>query len=102
MQGAMSRGGSSDLDARVQSEESQHLVDETGVLSELTQDESVVLEALSASPAGATMGRLRSGCDLSEERLASGLDGLRRKGLVVQLNTVVESYSCRFPGLRVT
>ena len=43
--------------------------------------------------------RTRTGC--TEAELREALDGLRDLGLVSRLNTVIESYSARFPGLRV-
>lgn len=68
----------------------------------LTSDEELVLEVLSASGDGGTLGQLRSRCDLTAERLAVALEGLRSKGLVTRLHTVVESYAARFPGIRVS
>jgi hypothetical protein len=38
---------------------------------------------------------------LSSAEVREALEGLRQKGLVCPLNTVVETYAPRFPGLRV-
>ncbi len=101
MQGAMSRGDASELESRLESEEMQVSSPDGAVLGRLTDDEALVLDALASHPTGATLGKLRTSCPLSEESLVSCLEVLRRKGLVSRLNTVVESYSCRFPGVRV-
>ncbi|NLG67113.1 MAG: hypothetical protein GX536_05300 [Actinobacteria bacterium] len=102
MHGARSRGESSDLKARVEHEDSSVTHEEGVALPRLSSDETVVLDALSGHLTGATLGWLRSRCGLPEERLQLCLAALRHKGLVVRLNTVVESYSCRFPGVRVS
>lgn len=48
-----------------------------------------------------SLGVLRSRTGMSTEELRSSIERLRALGLVTRLNTVVESYSSRFPGLRV-
>lgn len=68
----------------------------------LTEHEALVLEALSCFRTGGTPAQLRARCDLSIADLGVALEGLRAKGLVTRLNTVVESYAARFPGLKVT
>ena len=70
-------------------------------LPQLSSDESVVLEALSAEDQCLTMGSLRARTGISPADLRKAVEGLRAKGLVTRLNTVVESYASRFPGLRV-
>lgn len=69
-------------------------------LPSLSADESSVLRALS-EVRHLSFGVLRSRTGASTEELRSTLERLRAKGLVTRLNTVVESYSSRFPGLRV-
>ena len=59
------------------------------VLTALSQDRQLSFSVL-GSRAGATA-----------EELRVALEGLRARGLVSRLNTVVESYAARFPGLRV-
>lgn len=101
----MSRGDI-DLDARVLprhvQQQRQAAAESVADLSELTADEGIILEVLAACATGGTTAQLRSKSGLSEERLMQALDGLRAKGLVARLNTVIESYSCRFPGVRVS
>jgi hypothetical protein len=59
------------------------------VLTALSEDRQLSFSVLS-SRAGA-----------SPEELRVALEALRARGLVSRLNTVVESYAARFPGLRV-
>jgi DNA-binding Lrp family transcriptional regulator len=66
----------------------------------LTQLQQAVLAALSDSRQ-ISFSVLRSRVQVSAEELHAALDGLRGLGLVSRLNTVVESYAPRFPGLRV-
>lgn len=67
----------------------------------LSADESVVLAILARYSGGVTFGQLRSRSSLSDERLEAALGGLRDKGLIARLNTVVESYCSRFPGVEI-
>lgn len=69
-------------------------------LPSLSPAESSVLNALSEAR-HLSFGVLRSRTGTSVEELRETLSRLRAMGLVTQLNTVVESYSSRFPGLRV-
>lgn len=68
----------------------------------LTEQEATVLDALSSFRTGGTPAQLRARCGLSIVDLGAALEGLRAKGLVTRLNTVVESYAARFPGVKVT
>lgn len=101
MQEAMSRGKAFDLEARLENEKAQTSSPDGAVLARLTDEEAFVLDAVADHPTGATMGKLRSACGLSEESLVLCLNALCQKGLVARLNTVVESFCCRFPGVRV-
>lgn len=74
---------------------------ETGGMPQLSSQESTVLEALSAHGECLTIGALRARTGYRSEDLRTILAGLHDKGLVARLNTVVESYAPRFPGLRV-
>ncbi len=69
-------------------------------LPSLSADESRVLAVLSEMR-HSSIGILRARTDLGSDDLRTVLDALRAKGLVTRLNTIVESYSSRFPGLRV-
>lgn len=81
-----------------------------------TADSSAPAPALSAAPLSPVQQRvltalsedrqlsfsvLGSRAGASAEELRVALEGLRARGLVSRLNTVVESYAARFPGLRV-
>ena len=102
MKGAKSRDDAFELEPQVEHEGVPASSTDEVTLGQLSEDEQVVLDIVAGCPTGATLGKLRVRCALPEERLIGCLDGLRRKGLVVRLNTVVESYSCRFPGVRVS
>jgi hypothetical protein len=67
----------------------------------LAEAEAAVLGLMSGSGHCLTFGTLRSRSGLETERLRAVLESLRADGLVVRLNTVVESYASRFPGLDV-
>ena len=69
-------------------------------LPSLSAVESSVLNALS-EVRQLSFGVLRSRTAVTSEELRAALDRLRGLGLVTRLNTVIESYSSRFPGLRV-
>jgi hypothetical protein len=69
--------------------------------SAVSDVEARVLGALSDAGHCLTLGQLRARTGITREELKPVLDGLRSKGLAAKLNTVVESYSCRFPGVRV-
>jgi hypothetical protein len=60
--------------------------------------ERLVLDTLGEA-ASMTTGQLRVQTGLTPAELASALDSLRTKGVVARLNTVVESYRSRFPGV---
>lgn len=67
----------------------------------LADHEAAVLDLMSRSCHCLTFGTIRSRTGLDTEELRCALESLRTDGLVVRLNTVVESYACRFPGLDV-
>ena len=68
-------------------------------LTVLSPTEGLVLKALSERGRRLTVGQLaaRTGCSRAD--VDAALSGLKAKGLIACLNTVVASYSCRFPGL---
>jgi hypothetical protein len=68
-------------------------------LSALTDQERAVLEILVASATARTAAQLSAASGLPREQVASALESLRVKGVVTLLNTVIESYGARFPGL---
>jgi hypothetical protein len=59
----------------------------------LSEDEARVLETLS-QPHRLTFSQLMRATAQEEEQLRLALGGLRTKGLIVRLETVIESYSC--------
>lgn len=67
----------------------------------LADEEAAVLALMSRSDHCLTLGTIRSRTGLGTEELRVVLESLRAKGLIVRLNTVVESYASRFPGLDV-
>ena len=69
--------------------------------SALSEKEALILSALSDAGHCLSLGQLRARTGILREDLKPILEGLRAKGLAARLNTVVESYACRFPGIRV-
>ena len=70
----------------------------SSALPVLSDTETELLRILSED-GPLTVGQLMSLTGYSREELGMAVGGLRAKGLVSQLNTLVESYCCRFPGL---
>ena len=66
--------------------------------SALSPTERRVLDALGEASA-MTAGELRRRTGLTTAELGPALESLRAKGVVARLNTVVESYRARFPGV---
>jgi len=91
----ISAAGGSDQDLRSPLSE-----DATERGPQFTAAESRVLTALSEEPR-LSFAVLRSRSALPPEELRTALDSLRARGLVTRLHTLGESYSSRFPGLRV-
>ena len=67
----------------------------------LAHEEAAVLALMSRSDHCLTFGTIRSRSGLATPELRVVLESLRAEGLIVRLNTVVESYASRFPGLDV-
>jgi hypothetical protein len=67
----------------------------------ITADEKTVLEILVAGGTAKSMAQLALSSGLGREGVAGVLEGLRAKGLVTRVNTLVESYAARFPGIEV-
>jgi DNA-binding IclR family transcriptional regulator len=70
-------------------------------LAALTDEEKTLLDLLVASGAAKTAAQLSTASGLPKETVIVAVDGLRSRGLVTRLNTVVESYRAAFPGLEV-
>jgi hypothetical protein len=75
--------------------------EEANGLPVLADEEAAVLDLMSQSGHCLTFGTIRSRSGLETEQVRAVLESLRANGLVVRLNTVVESYASRFPGLDV-
>lgn len=90
-----------DSHATVSGDASLETHEKANGLTVLADDEAAVLDLMSRSGHCLTFGTLRSRTGLQTEELRAALDSLRANGLVVRLNTVVESYASRFPGLDV-
>lgn len=88
------------LSAHMEPGTTEHVKGSTSSLPSLSAEESRVFAALSETR-HSSIGMLRARTDLDPDELRAVLDALRAKGLVTRLNTIVESYSSRFPGLRV-
>jgi len=67
----------------------------------LTPDERTVVELLVTCGVSRTVTQIAAECGLSRADVVGALEGLRTKGLVTRLNTLVDSYAARFPGLEV-
>ncbi len=67
----------------------------------LSADERAVLEILVDCGTSRTEAQIAAMCGLPRASVAGGLETLRAKGLVSRVNTLVESYAARFPGVEV-
>lgn len=67
----------------------------------LTSAEARVLESLQTSGSALTRRQLEAQTGMSGEQLDTAVQGLREKRLVAKLNTVIPSYSFRYPGIEV-
>lgn len=67
----------------------------------LTSAEARVLESLQTSGSALTTRQLEAQTGMSGEQLDAAVQGLREKRLVAKLNTVIPSYSFRYPGIEV-
>ena len=77
-------------------------VEVTVVPAVLATDEELVLQVLLSCEIGATAAQLTARSSLNIEQVTAAVQSLRAKGLVICLNTVVESYAARFPGISVS
>jgi DNA-binding MarR family transcriptional regulator len=68
---------------------------------ELSPAESLILQAFKAGGSTFTLRQLKARTALSTGALDAGIRGLKDKGLVAELNTLIPSYSYRYPGVEV-
>jgi hypothetical protein len=67
----------------------------------LSEEEKRVLDCLQEAGVGLTLRQLAVRTSLAGPVVERAVDGLLAHNLVARLNTVVPSYACRYPGLRV-
>jgi DNA-binding MarR family transcriptional regulator len=87
-------------DNRAQSEVSGGPM-EAGAPVELTEQQKLVLDALQASALGLTLRQIASSAGCAPEQLQGAVDALVERGLACRLNTIIPSYSPRYPGIRL-
>jgi uncharacterized membrane protein len=68
---------------------------------QLSDQEQAIVDILMAAGTPRTPAQLAAASGLSRSTVASALDSLRERGLVVRYNTLVESYGARFPGVEL-
>lgn len=101
MEGGMSPKESGSTGAIVSEHAVSDAVREVEGPSALGQGEAAILSLMSQGDHCLSLGTIRSRTGMATRELRAVLDGLRAKGLIVRLDTVVESYASRFPGLDV-
>jgi hypothetical protein len=60
-----------------------------------------VLDCLQAVDAGLTLKQMQSRLSCSPEVLRSAVDALVERHILCELNTVIPSYTCRYPGINL-
>ena len=68
---------------------------------DLSSVQKEVLENLGVSGGALTLRQLEKACGCTYEELAEAVDGLIQASLVSRLNTIIPSYTNRYPGVRV-
>ena len=67
----------------------------------LSEEQKRVLDCLQAVGAGLTLKQLQSHLSCSPDVLRSTVDALVERHLLCELNTVIPSYACRYPGIQL-
>lgn len=101
MESGMSPKESGSVGAMVSKRAVSDAVREVEEPKALDQEEAAVLALMSQGDHCLSLGTIRSRTGIATLELRVVLEGLRAKGLIVRLDTVVESYASRFPGLDV-
>jgi len=70
-------------------------------LAKLTDEQKKVLDCLQQAGAGLTQKQIVARVSCPEPAVEHALDGLLAGNLVARLNTLVPSYACKYPGVRV-
>jgi hypothetical protein len=68
---------------------------------QLSEEEKRVLDCLQSADGGLTLSQLHSSTSCSLDDLRAAVDGLLDRYLVCELNTIVPSYACRYPGIKL-
>lgn len=70
-------------------------------LVQLSEEQRRILDCLQTAGSALTLRQLETRTAYSASALEGGLDGLLQRDLVARLNTLIPSYSYRYPGIRV-
>ena len=63
--------------------------------------EASVLESMMKGTSGFTIRQLQTHTQLPTDQIEEAVQRLNERRLVARLNTVIPSYSCRYPGVEV-
>jgi hypothetical protein len=74
---------------------------QTAAEPQLSSVQKEILDCLGRSQEALTLRQLEGAVSCSAADLCEALDGLTKSSLVSRLNTVIPSYSNRYPGVRV-
>ena len=72
-----------------------------GAPAELTEEQKLVLDVLESSTSGLTLQQIASSAGCPAEQLGGAVEALVEQGLACRLNTIIPSYSPRYPGIRL-
>lgn len=67
----------------------------------LTQEQKKLIDHLQAAKSGVTMKQLECSLSFPQDVVRAALDDLMSRHLVCELNTIIPSYLCRYPGIRL-
>ncbi|MGI5939349.1 MAG: hypothetical protein ACOX8V_01450 [Thermoleophilia bacterium] len=65
----------------------------------LSEEQKGLIDCLQAAHRSLTLRELREVAPCAPERLRSVIDDLVARGLICELNTIIPSYVCRYPGI---
>jgi hypothetical protein len=74
---------------------------ESKPLAQLTEEQRRILDCLQTAGSALTLRQIETKTAYSPTALEDALGGLLQQDLVARLNTLIPSYSCRYPGIRV-
>jgi hypothetical protein len=70
-------------------------------LVDLSDDQRMVLDCLYKAGTGLTARQIEAKLSGSSANVQAALDGLLERDLIAKLNTVIPSFACRYPGIRL-